>query len=123
MKLWAMSEAGLADPYKFELDLHAEVYEACAYHRWVCSTMRPMRSELILGGGVPRTITCSRSLPGPGSSLPNVRGYNFDVQMSLRPSPMDRYRPVRLAKLSPGARWIRTPTSRAPKACRPITPW
>src|ERR1051326_2016428 len=34
MKLWAMQQAGLVDSYKFELDLHAEVYEACAYHRW-----------------------------------------------------------------------------------------
>ena len=34
MKLWAMKQAGLIDSYTFDLDLHAEVFEACAYHRW-----------------------------------------------------------------------------------------
>ena len=35
MKLWAMKKAGLlSQDYQFDLDLHAEVYEACAYHRW-----------------------------------------------------------------------------------------
>src|SRR6266436_535389 len=33
MKLWAMRKAGLMEEYKFDLDLHAELYEACAYHR------------------------------------------------------------------------------------------
>ena len=33
MKLWAMREAGLLPEYGFELDMHAEVFEACAYHR------------------------------------------------------------------------------------------
>src|SRR5215472_1830932 len=34
MKLGAMRKAGLAATYDFEIDLHAEVFEACAYHRW-----------------------------------------------------------------------------------------
>ena len=34
MKLWAMQQAGLIPDYAFDLDLHAEVFEACAYHRW-----------------------------------------------------------------------------------------
>src|SRR6266571_128244 len=34
MKLWAMREAGLIPEYGFDLDLHAEVFESCAYHRW-----------------------------------------------------------------------------------------
>ncbi len=34
MKLWAMRQAGLIPDYAFDLDLHAEVFEACAYHRW-----------------------------------------------------------------------------------------
>ena len=28
MKLWAMKQAGLVDKYSFDLDLHAEVFEA-----------------------------------------------------------------------------------------------
>src|SRR5580692_423475 len=31
MKLWAMKKAGLVPDYNFDLDLHAEIYEACAY--------------------------------------------------------------------------------------------
>src|SRR5215472_12715345 len=34
MKLWAMRKAGLIPEYGFDLDLHGEVFEACAYHRW-----------------------------------------------------------------------------------------
>ena len=34
MKLWAMKQAGLIAEYAFDLDLHAEVFEACAYHHW-----------------------------------------------------------------------------------------
>ena len=30
MKLWAMREAGLLPSYSFDLDIHAEVFEACA---------------------------------------------------------------------------------------------
>ena len=55
MKLWAMREAGLIDSYKFDLDLHAEVYEACAYHRWGLFDNPPNAlATLILGGGVPK---------------------------------------------------------------------
>src|SRR3954465_3540447 len=54
-KLWAMKEAGLIDSYKFDLDLHAEVYEACAYHRWGLFDNEPQAlATLILGGGVPK---------------------------------------------------------------------
>jgi len=28
------AQAGLIPDYAFDLDLHAEVFEACAYHRW-----------------------------------------------------------------------------------------
>ena len=34
MKLWAMGKAGLRPNSSFELDLQAEVFESCAYHRW-----------------------------------------------------------------------------------------
>ena len=43
MKLWAMKQAGLIDEYAFELDLHAEVFEACAYHIGDCSRVRRRR--------------------------------------------------------------------------------
>jgi deoxyhypusine synthase len=87
MKLWAMSQAGLMDAYKFELDLHAEVYEACAYHRWGLFD-NPVHTlgTLILGGGVPKNYNLQPE-PALGQvlGLPNVRGYNFDVQIVTAP--------------------------------------
>src|ERR1043165_1615064 len=52
MKLWAMQKAGLVEQYRFELDMHAEVFESCAYHRWGLFE-HPARSlaTLVLGGG------------------------------------------------------------------------
>jgi deoxyhypusine synthase len=87
MKLWAMREAGLIDSYKFDLDLHAEVYEACAYHRWGLFDNPPNAlATLILGGGVPKNYNLQPE-PALGQVLgiPNVRGYNFDVQIVTAP--------------------------------------
>src|SRR5271157_4090644 len=51
MKLWAMRKAGLVPAYSFDLDLHAEIFEACAYHLWGLFE-NPARAlaTLILGG-------------------------------------------------------------------------
>jgi deoxyhypusine synthase len=87
MKLWAMRKAGLIDSYKFDLDLHAEVYEACAYHRWGLFDHPPNAlATLILGGGVPKNFNLQPE-PALGQVLgiPNVRGYNFDVQIVTAP--------------------------------------
>ena len=87
MKLWAMKQAGLIDSYKFDLDLHAEVYEACAYHRWGLFDNPPNAlATLILGGGVPKNYNLQPE-PALGQVLgiPNVRGYNFDVQIVTAP--------------------------------------
>jgi deoxyhypusine synthase len=87
MKLWAMQQAGLIESYKFDLDLHAEVYEACAYHRWGLFDNSPNAlATLILGGGVPKNYNLQPE-PALGQVLgiPNVRGYNFDVQIVTAP--------------------------------------
>ncbi|MGD1097450.1 MAG: deoxyhypusine synthase family protein [Bryobacteraceae bacterium] len=87
MKLWAMREAGLVDDYQFDLDLHAEVFEACAYHRWGLFDNPPQAlATLILGGGVPKNFNLQPE-PALGQVLgiPNVRGYNFDVQIVTAP--------------------------------------
>ena len=87
MKLWAMRQSGLIDSYKFELDLHAEVFEACAYHRWGLFDNPPNAlATLILGGGVPKNYNLQPE-PALGQVLgiPNVRGYNFDVQIVTAP--------------------------------------
>jgi deoxyhypusine synthase len=34
------ARVGIIGEYGFDLDLHAEVFEACAYHRWACSISR-----------------------------------------------------------------------------------
>ena len=87
MKLWAMRNAGLIDSYAFDLDLHAEVFEACAYHRWGLFDNPPNAlATLILGGGVPKNYNLQPE-PALGQVLgiPNVRGYNFDVQIVTAP--------------------------------------
>lgn len=87
MKLWAMQRAGLIDSYKFEIDLHAEVYEACAYHRWGLFDNEPNAlGTVILGGGVPKNYNLQPE-PALGQVLgiPGVRGYNFDVQIVTAP--------------------------------------
>jgi deoxyhypusine synthase len=87
MKLWAMKQAGLVESYKFDLDLHAEVFEACAYHRWGLFDQPPYAlATLILGGGVPKNYNLQPE-PALGQVLgiPNVRGYNFDVQIVTAP--------------------------------------
>ncbi len=87
MKLWAMREAGLLPAYGFELDLHAEVFEACAYHFWGLFE-NPARAlaTFILGGGVPKNFNLQ---PEPALSqilgLPNVSGYLFDAQITTAP--------------------------------------
>jgi deoxyhypusine synthase len=87
MKLWAMRQAGLIESYAFDLDLHAEVFEACAYHRWGLFDNPPNAlGTLILGGGVPKNYNLQPE-PALGQVLgiPNVRGYNFDVQIVTAP--------------------------------------
>ena len=87
MKLWAMREAGLIPEYGFDLDLHAEVFEACAYHRWGLFE-HPARAigTVILGGGVPKNYNLQPE-PALGQvlGLPAVRGYQFDVQIVTAP--------------------------------------
>jgi deoxyhypusine synthase len=87
VKLWAMRQAGLMESYKFELDMHAEVYEACGYHRWGLFDNPPNAlATLILGGGVPKNYNLQPE-PALGQvlGLPNVRGYHFDVQIVTSP--------------------------------------
>jgi deoxyhypusine synthase len=87
MKLWAMKQAGLIPDYAFDLDLHAEVFEACAYHYWgLFQSDAKAMATLILGGGVPKNYNLQ---PEPALSqvlgLTNVRGYEFDVQITTAP--------------------------------------
>ena len=87
MKLWAMREAGIMQHYGFNLDLHAEVFEACAYHRWGLFD-NPVHAlgTVILGGGVPKNYNLQPE-PALGQvlGLPDVRGYQFDVQIVTAP--------------------------------------
>lgn len=87
MKLWAMREAKLIPEYGFDLDLHAEVFEACAYHRWgLFDHPAHAIGTVILGGGVPKNYNLQPE-PALGQvlGLPDVRGYQFDVQIVTAP--------------------------------------
>lgn len=87
MKLWAMRKAGLLSRYDFELDLHAEVLEACAYHYWgLFHSPSKALATLILGGGVPKNFNLQ---PEPALSqillLSDIKGFSFDVQITTAP--------------------------------------
>lgn len=87
MKLWAMQQVGLIEKYDFELDLHAEVFEACAYHRWgLFESSAKGLATFILGGGVPKNFNLQPE-PALGQvlGLPDIRGYQFDVQITTAP--------------------------------------
>jgi deoxyhypusine synthase len=87
MKLWAMREAGLIPEYGFDIDLHAEVFEACAYHHWgLFESDAKAIATLILGGGVPKNYNLQPE-PALGQvlGLPSIRGYEFDVQITTAP--------------------------------------
>ena len=87
VKLWALRQAGLKPDYDFEIDLHAEVFEACAYHHWgLFQSEAKALATLILGGGVPKNYNLQPE-PALGQvlGLPNIRGYHFDVQIVTAP--------------------------------------
>jgi deoxyhypusine synthase len=86
MALWALREA-CGDAYKFNLDIHGEVFESCAYHRWgLRESPTKALGTLILGGGVPKNFNLQ---PEPALSqvlgLENIQGYLYDVQMTSAP--------------------------------------
>lgn len=87
MKLWAMKQAGLLENYEFELDIHAEVFESCAYHYWgLFESDTKALATFVLGGGVPKNFNLQPE-PALGQvlGLPDVRGYHFDVQIVSSP--------------------------------------
>lgn len=92
MKLWAMAGAGMLE-HRFELDLHAEVFESCAYHVWgqddaaAREAGRPAAlGTLVLGGGVPKNFNLQ---PEPALSqilgLEDISGYLYDIQITTAP--------------------------------------
>jgi deoxyhypusine synthase len=84
--LWALREAA-GDPYAFELDLHGEVFESCAYHWWgLFESQAGNLGALILGGGVPKNFNLQPE-PALGQVLgfEGVRGYLYDVQITTAP--------------------------------------
>src|SRR6266849_18131 len=68
-------------------DLHAEVFESCAYHRWgLFDNPVHALATVILGGGVPKNYNLQPE-PALGQILgmADVRGYNYDVQIVTAP--------------------------------------
>ncbi len=84
--LWAARENG-GDAHAFELDLHREVFESCAFHRWATEHSEAKAiGTLILGGGVPKNFNLQPE-PTLGQILgfENVPGYLYDVQITTAP--------------------------------------
>lgn len=86
MRLWAEARAG-GPPHAFELDLHQEVFEACAIHRWgLLENDARALGTLVLGGGVPKNFNLQ---PEPALSqvlgFDNIGGYLYDIQITTAP--------------------------------------
>ncbi len=86
MKLWALAQATNGD-YRFELDLHKEVFESCAYHYWgLFESGSGALGTLILGGGVPKNFNLQ---PEPALSqifgFENISGFLYDIQITTAP--------------------------------------
>jgi len=86
VNLW-LQERVKGRPYGFELDLHAEVFESCAFHRWgVKENEKGAIGTLILGGGVPKNFNLQ---PEPTLSqilgFSDVPGYLYDIQITTAP--------------------------------------
>ena len=86
VKLWARSKL-TGESYRFGYDLHADVFESCAYHYWgLFKSKAKALAILILGGGVPKNYSLQ---PEPTLSqvflLDNIRGYDYDVQIVSAP--------------------------------------
>jgi deoxyhypusine synthase len=86
MKLWALAQVG-GPHHAFELDMHAEVFESCAYHYWgLRKSITRALGTLILGGGVPKNYNLQ---PEPALSqvlgLKDISGFLYDVQITTAP--------------------------------------
>lgn len=87
VKLWALQKISGVVNYKFDYDLHADVFESCAYHYWgLFNSEAKALGALILGGGVPKNYSLQ---PEPTLSqifvLDGIRGYDYDVQIVSAP--------------------------------------
>jgi len=84
--LRALQDAG-GKEHAFDLDLHGEVLESCAYHYWgLFSEDAGDLGTLILGGGVPKNFSLQ---PEPALSqifgIEGIRGYLYDIQITTAP--------------------------------------
>lgn len=75
------------DKYKFEYDLHEDVFESCAYHFWGLNRSdQKSMAILILGGGAPKNYSLQ---PEPTLSqifkFEEIKGYDYDFQIVSSP--------------------------------------
>jgi deoxyhypusine synthase len=84
--LWSMRKA-FGDAHAFDLDLHLEIFESCAFHRWgVTQNDAKAIGTFVLGGGVPKNFSLQ---PEPTLSqilgFEDVPGYLYDIQITTAP--------------------------------------
>ncbi len=73
--------------HAFDLDLHGEVLESMAYHRWgVLESDAQALGTLVLGGGVPKNFNLQ---PEPALSqilgFEEIPGFLYDIQLTTAP--------------------------------------
>ena len=84
--MWCAEQA-FGDEHRFDLDLHREVFESCAFHRFGTRDHEAgALGTLILGGGVPKNFNLQ---PEPTLSqilgFDDVPGYLYDIQITTGP--------------------------------------
>ena len=124
MALWAQARTGGAE-HRFELDLHEEVFESCAYHLWgLRESGTGALGTLILGGGVPKNFNLQ---PEPALSqilgLENIAGYLFDIQLTTAPVTDGSLSSCPPAEAVTWARSTRTNTAARPSRSSATTRW
>lgn len=89
VKLWALKRLGekRLQNHAFSYDLHADVFESCAYHYWgLFHSEAKALGVALWGGGSSKNYTLQ---PEPTLSqiflLPDVGGYDYDVQIVSAP--------------------------------------
>jgi deoxyhypusine synthase len=86
LALWCQDKV-FGVEHRFELDMHLEVFESCAFHRWgEQESSAGAIGTLILGGGVPKNFNLQ---PEPTLSqilgFEDVPGYLYDIQITTAP--------------------------------------
>ncbi len=87
VKMWALGKTSFTQPYRFRYNLEEDVFEACAYHYWGLHSKEISGFCAFLGGGGANKNYILQPEPALSQifGIPDVRGYDYDVQIVSSP--------------------------------------